>query len=129
MWQSLYKHQWLIIFMIACAFGLLLFGDKTTHIYPAPYLDEVSGVSPNQYATFIVKSPLFHSPKCSEIEQWANNHLPQHSGGQAFYFFMRYDPAITPQNVFLKKDYLAIAGDFEICAMHRNDKKCFICKE
>lgn len=120
----------LLCAVVCFAIGVIWFllRDRTIHIYPAPYLDELLGVSPDKHISYIVKSPMFHTPKCAELETWAQQNLPNKTNG-LIYSFSKYDKAITPDNAFLKHDYVAIGGDFEICRMNADDKLCFFCAD
>lgn len=131
MWKRINQHKRFILMMgmavvvITSHFAL---SDKTIEVYPAPYLDELLGVSPDKHASYIVKSPMFHTPKCAELETWAQQNLPKNNDA-LIYSFSRYDKAITPDNAFLKHDYVAQGGDFEICRMNAKEQSCFLCAD
>lgn len=131
--KFIYQYKWFILIMgIVMTIGVITshfsLGNKKIEVYPAPYLDELLGVPPDKHASYIVKSPIFHTPKCAELETWAQQNLPKNNDA-LIYSFSKYDKAITPDNAFLKHDYVAQGGDFEICRMNAKEQSCFLCAD
>lgn len=118
MWKLLFS-----LLSVVCLSGCA----KEPDIYRAEYLEKIFPDYKND-KTFIIKSNYFNKPTCQYLEHWAKEHIILTDKNiEEEYTFLKYSDEITSANPYLKKEYDAIVGDYEICKMSSNNYKCYIC--